>query len=87
MSNSETQTGSGNLFEAMTEVEEEDEPECRISGCDRPGVASRKIRKRNTDDPAFDHYLCQFHYRVILAVKIGIVLLVVTAFLFALFNL
>lgn len=86
MDSSETRTDSVNLFEAMTEAEEP-EPDCQISGCDRPGEVPRKIRDRNSEDEAFEHYLCRFHYRVLLGVKIAIAILVVAVFLAALFNL
>jgi hypothetical protein len=65
---------------------EEEDPDCQISGCDRPGTVPWKIREHGTDEPPVQHLVCQFHHRLILGVKITVAVLVIAIFLVAYFS-
>lgn len=66
---------------------EEEDPDCAISGCGRTGKVPRKMRKQNSEEPITKHYICQFHHRLYLGIKIGLTILVVALFFIAFFSL
>lgn len=60
---------------------------CRISGCSRDGVVSRKLAIHGDGAPPEDHYVCRHHYRVFWGVRIAAVAAVAVVFLLAFFHL
>lgn len=54
-------------------------PECAIDGCTRQGVAPRKLRAPGSDERPTEQYVCRYHYRIFMSVRVlvGLVVLAV----------
>lgn len=69
-----------------TEIEDgEGEPPCQVAGCGRPGSVPRAVD--HVDGELVQQYVCQYHRRLFLAVKTGVVLVGITLFVVAFFQL
>lgn len=68
----------------LSRLEDEDEsPECRIAGCDRPGNVPRRLADPSGEGAMYTHYVCQYHHRLLLAIKVAIAMAVVALFVLA----
>ncbi len=68
-------------------VSDIEEPECQISGCDRPGAVPRNVRGDDPEEPIAKHYVCRYHHRLFLGVKVVLGVSLVVLFLVVFFNL
>lgn len=72
------------MFELFTSGED-DNPECQISDCDRSGDVPRKVKNQSSEETE-SHYICQFHYRLLLGIKIAAVVVLAVLFLLVFFR-
>ena len=68
-------------------IPEDTDPDCQITGCDRPGEIPQKVRGDDPEEPLAKHYICQYHHRLFLAIKITVALVLIGIFLVAFFSL
>lgn len=80
------------VLETMPEDDDIDRT-CYIEGCDRPGEIPRKLRGGDDigpidpdADPFTRHYICHYHHRLYLGIKVGIVAILIFIALLAFFN-
>lgn len=48
------------------------DPECQIAGCDRPGVVGTTVSSPEGKDRPREEYVCLYHHRLLLAMKLVI---------------
>ena len=63
-----------------------DDRVCQISDCSRPGAVPRTFRSYEPDEPTTPHYVCRYHYRVFVGLRVLVLATVVAAFLFVYFR-
>lgn len=61
------------------------EPECQIRGCERPGAVPRKMSAQGGDDQAREEFVCRYHHRTLLAMKVGIVVVALAVLIGAIY--
>jgi len=60
--------------------------ECQIDGCDRPGVVPRNVRGDDPEEPVAKHYVCRYHHRLFLGVKVVLAVGLLVVLLVVFFN-
>jgi len=78
--------GGGRVLDLDDGVAEGPPSECAIDGCSRDGVAARKLKRPGTDEEPIDHYVCRYHYRLFLGVRVLLLLVVLALFGLAFFR-
>ncbi len=66
---------------------EPDDPDCQVAGCERSGTVPRKMRRPNTEEPVTRHYVCRYHHRLFLAIRVGIVAVLLLVLVLVYFQL
>lgn len=67
-------------------VSDIEETECQISGCDRPGIVPRNVRGDDPEEPVAKHYVCRYHHRLFLGVRVGLAIGLGVVLLVVFFN-
>lgn len=63
----------------------EEEPECQIKGCDRPGAVGKKLAGRGEGEQAVERFVCEYHHRLLFRLRVAIASVAVLALLVAIY--
>ncbi len=58
---------------------------CQVPGCDRPGAVAQKMPDPSAAEPIRREYVCRYHHRVFLGIKVVMVSALLVLLLYAVF--
>ena len=79
-------TDDGSMAESEELGEGVDDPDCQIDGCDRAGAVPRTFHSDNAVEPTSQRYVCRYHHRVLVGLRLVIIAAVIAVFLAAFFR-